>query len=338
MPGGSKFAQAKRFFELLTQNPDLTKVLKQVVNSPADYARMKLLMDSMDGDIFKGVVAGLRSAALDGIDDVARVRAVAEVLDIFTRPIKNIPWIPNGNGNWLVDMKLMYSTTRELFEGLPSAGRELAVRKLVTMIAKSASDKPLDASSLVRFFGDAPSGMWTRWPFANMVDDLESVAHVKGFTRTLQSPLSLPYVAKWGAYQELYAGARLAKNPMIPELPELEVVEFRAILNNAYGKTDIDILTRTKDTGELIQWQGKASTTSFAGGGERLLKKSPDDWFESALKSAKRWKKIAAGHDSTATQKWVYSGGDEFDVFNKLTIHIVDKLGGKVVHIPWFGS
>jgi hypothetical protein len=86
------------------------------------------------------------------------------------------------------------------------------------------------------------------------------------------------------------------------------------------------------------QWQGNASTTSFAGGGQRLLKKSTDDWLESAIASAKRWKQIGAGHDSTATQKWVYSGGDEFDVFNKLTIHIVDKLGGKVVRIPWFGS
>jgi hypothetical protein len=86
------------------------------------------------------------------------------------------------------------------------------------------------------------------------------------------------------------------------------------------------------------QWQGKASTTSFAGGGQRLLKKSSNDWLESAIASAKSWKQIAAGHDSTAIQKWVYRGGDEFDAFNKLTIHIVDELGGKVVHIPWFGS
>ena len=68
------------------------------------------------------------------------------------------------------------------------------------------------------------------------------------------------------------------------------------------------------------------------------MKKSPDDWLNSAIASATRWNNIAKEHDSTAIRKWVYSGGDEFDVFNKLTIHIVDKLRGNVLHIPWFGS
>jgi hypothetical protein len=63
-----------------------------------------------------------------------------------------------------------------------------------------------------------------------------------------------------------------------------------------------------------------------------LLKTSPDDWLNSAL-----MQQGGITLPRSTIRKWVYSGGAGFDAFNDL-ITKIEKLGGKVVHIPWFGS